>query len=54
MKIKVFEIKDDGLDAEEIEAIVNRKLEELSVDASQVVSIMQPSGYITTRVFYRI
>lgn len=53
MKIKVFEVRDECLEPSEIEDLVNRKLEELSIEASDVVSIMQPSGYAVTRVFYR-
>ena len=53
MKIRVFEVKDECLDPSEIENIINKKLKELDIDATDVISIMQPSGYAVTRVFYR-
>ena len=53
-KISVIEIEgDECLPAEMISEKINAALEKHNVSALDVVSIMQPSGYTVTRVFYR-
>lgn len=51
--VACFEIKDEILEPDEITTAINEGLSERGVGIDAIISIMQPSGYAITRVFYK-
>ena len=53
LEVGCFSIDDECLDDFEIVEKINAEMKKLDLCSKDVISIMQPSGYSITRVFYR-
>lgn len=54
MRIRAFDVRDEGLDADEVVFKINEQLGKLHISAADIVSITYPTDCAIARVFYKV